>query len=340
MEICNPRLSFVVPFYNVEEYISQCLDSIFAQDVPESQYEVICIDDCSPDNSLAIVNQYQSIHPNLRIIQHKTNLKLGAARNTGLKASQGSYVWFVDSDDFIEENCLSEVIGECEKNNLDILHFSIQNHKSQCIRAIEPTGVLTGAEEEMVMYKQKCIEVTYPWNRVYKRAFLLENNLLFNDLYGGDVIHTIQALDTCKRIKNVNRFFYYYRTDNTTSDTRSSISAKKIFDMYLTLGKEVNECCLSTKSELKKLVCECGPWRFNQTWKQVIKLPIREKVLFAKLCRGNQDIVEYALRFCDKKNRFVLNNIHLVVLFSPFLYLIIKMKNGIKYTPFFNSHER
>ena len=96
------RLSFILPFYGVENYIGSCLDSIYRQDIPEDQYEVICINDCSPDNSEQIVMQYAKKHTNLKLIKHEVNKKLGAARNTGLKAALGKYVWFIDTDEFLQ----------------------------------------------------------------------------------------------------------------------------------------------------------------------------------------------------------------------------------------------
>ena len=101
----NLSVSFIVPFYNVEQYIAKCLDSLIDQDIPESDYEIICVNDCSPDNSRNIVIEYQKKHTNIILIEHETNKKLGSARNTGLSKAKGQYVWFVDSDDWILSNC-------------------------------------------------------------------------------------------------------------------------------------------------------------------------------------------------------------------------------------------
>ncbi len=82
------KLSFIVPFYNVEKHIARCLDSLYNQDIPESEYEVICVNDCSPDNSRDIVLQYKKQHSNLILVEHERNKKLGAARNTGLRKAK------------------------------------------------------------------------------------------------------------------------------------------------------------------------------------------------------------------------------------------------------------
>ena len=110
------RLSIIIPFYNVERFISECLDSVFDQDIPLSEYEVICVNDGSPDHSRDIVLQYMERFPNLHLIEHEKNKKLGAARNTGRTIAKGEYIWNVDSDDKIVPNCLSEMLKTCEEN--------------------------------------------------------------------------------------------------------------------------------------------------------------------------------------------------------------------------------
>ena len=108
--MCDKRLSIIIPFYNVEQYIAQCLDSVYDQDIPENEYEVICVNDASPDASVDIVKRYQKEHSNLILIEHDRNKKLGAARNTGRKVAIGKYIWNVDSDDKIAPNCLNNLL--------------------------------------------------------------------------------------------------------------------------------------------------------------------------------------------------------------------------------------
>ena len=119
----TPRLSIVIPFYNVEKHIAECLDSVYNQDIPEDEYEVICVNDASPDHSRDIVLEYRKKHSNLILIEHEVNKKLGAARNTGRRVARGKYLWNVDSDDMIAPNCMKEMLETCEENDLDLLLF-------------------------------------------------------------------------------------------------------------------------------------------------------------------------------------------------------------------------
>ena len=109
------RLSFIVPFYNVEPYIEECIRSLYNQDIPQEEYEVICVDDCSPDGSRAIVERLQKEYPTLKLLIHTENKRQGGARNTGMKVAQGIYIWFMDSDDYIKPNCLKDLLERAER---------------------------------------------------------------------------------------------------------------------------------------------------------------------------------------------------------------------------------
>ena len=93
------KLSIIVPIYGVEQYLCKCVDSLLAQDLPASDYEIILVDDESPDACPQICDEYAKEHANIRVI-HQTNAGLSAARNAGLKVAKGEYVCFVDSDDY------------------------------------------------------------------------------------------------------------------------------------------------------------------------------------------------------------------------------------------------
>lgn len=313
----NPRISFILPFYGVEKFIWQCLESIYHQDIPESEYEVICINDCTPDQSEKIVLSYQKQHANLTLIRHDVNKKLGAARNTGLCAAKGQYVWFIDTDDYIQENCLGEVLSYCETDNLDMLHFAIINNKGEVSRELVSTDVITGVQEEIVSKEQCCIEVTFPWNRVYRRQFLLDNNLFFNDLYGGDVVQTILAINAAQRVRNVNKFYYIYRIDNTSSDTHSAPTADKMYKMYAVLGRAVDDIVPQMHPDWRWMVAECGPWRFNQMWKSILRFPVKEKVTFYRLLHSDKELLLYMLKRANRKSRFVMSHPLLVTMLSP-----------------------
>ncbi|PPS21321.1 glycosyltransferase family 2 protein [Brachyspira murdochii] len=99
------KISVIIPVYNVESYLRECLDSVINQTLKD--IEIICIDDNSTDNSYNILLDYQKIDNRIKIIKHKENLGLGPARNSGIKVAIGEYIYFIDSDDYISDNYIN-----------------------------------------------------------------------------------------------------------------------------------------------------------------------------------------------------------------------------------------
>ncbi len=120
-----PKVSVIVPIYNVEKYISECLESLINQTLKD--IEIICVNDGSPDNSLEIIEKYAQADDRITVISQK-NGGLSAARNAGLSYAKGKYVYFLDSDDFIKPNALEVLFEISEKENLDILYFGVDNY--------------------------------------------------------------------------------------------------------------------------------------------------------------------------------------------------------------------
>lgn len=114
------QLSIIIPVYNTGKYLDDCLTSLLHQDIPHEQYEIICVNDGSTDNSLEILNGYASDNENIQVIDQQ-NAGHAAARNVGLQAAQGRYVWFVDSDDYIDAGCLGFLLRILNENQIDFL---------------------------------------------------------------------------------------------------------------------------------------------------------------------------------------------------------------------------
>lgn len=174
-------LSFIVPAYNAERTLGDCLDSLLNQDIPASEYEIIVVNDGSTDSTAEIIEQY-SINTSVAIKHiHQKNMGASAARNKGIEISNADYVWFVDADDAISLNCLSLLISVINELNLDILHVGpsipfISTFPKDFSLNKDVTQIFIG-HEWLLKERNKCIA---PWGYIINREILVVNNLYFN----------------------------------------------------------------------------------------------------------------------------------------------------------------
>lgn len=174
-------ISIIIPVYNVETYLRDCLDSVVAQTYPD--YEVICVNDGSTDGSLAILREYESKYTYIVIID-SPNGGTASARNLGIEAAKGDYIWFVDSDDWIESNALDRLHKHIQDKSVDVLCFNGKLTYEENGRVEQDKGFvdsnLSGWEyyNKYALAKRKfhfvCVVL-----RLYQREFLLKNSLFF-----------------------------------------------------------------------------------------------------------------------------------------------------------------
>lgn len=226
------RLSIIIPFYNVEQYIAQCLDSVYHQDIPEEEYEVICVDDCSPDSSIAIVEEYAKKHTNLVIVRNQYNRKLGGARNAGMEVAKGEYIWFIDSDDFIETNCFQKLLHISKTYDLDVLHFNYSWFPKDKINQWEEhrgeTEVMTGVNLFFDSHFIWFHDLVTAWRKLYKRSFLFQSHIQFAEhIMFEDNDYAIEVFAKAQRTKHIPDKIYFYR-DNPNSITRMKYTLEHI----------------------------------------------------------------------------------------------------------------
>ena len=218
------RLSIIVPFYNVEKYIEECIRSLYDQDIPQEEYEVICVDDCSPDGSKTIVERLQKEYSMLRLLAHTENKRQGGARNTGLREAKGKYVWFVDSDDTIIPNCFKEMLGKAEDEDLDFLRISSVGRDGDSSRILY--GPCTGSQYVFDAPikehpDQRCCSVCMG---IIRRALLIDNDIWFAEkLQYEDDDYAYMFYAYAKRMMAIPLPAYVirYREDSTTQGALS-----------------------------------------------------------------------------------------------------------------------
>lgn len=225
------RLSIIVPFYNVEKYIEQCIRSLYNQDIPQDEYEVICVDDCPPDGSRAIVERLQTEYPTLRLICHERNKKLGGARNTGIRAAQGKYIMFVDSDDYIMPNCLGRLVSEMDATDVDYMLFDNGSFIDGVCKfptlVTKETEIMNGPDlffsNQLPWFKQ-----IVAWNKIYRIDFIRQNDLYFlEDVMYEDNDFAFRVAAYAKKCKHIDYAPYVYRI-NDESVTHSKVKVENL----------------------------------------------------------------------------------------------------------------
>lgn len=218
MERKSIRISFIIPAYNVGDYIGECINSLLSLPLDKSEYEIIIVNDGSTDNTLSVCFEFKKKHANIVIINNENN-GVSFSRNCGIDAAKGKYVCFVDGDDFHYNEGIVNLLTLSEKNNLDIARgkyfsyidgrFSKNNlHNSPFYyKVLSGKGFL----KNTIKYKEN--EVV-PWLGLFKRDFLIVNNISFNESIGyeEDQIYFLSCLlaQNCS-IMQTNDYFYVYR---------------------------------------------------------------------------------------------------------------------------------
>ena len=299
------RLSIIIPFYNVERFISECLDSVFDQDIPLSEYEVICVNDGSPDHSRDIVLQYMERFPNLRLIEHEKNRKLGTARNTGRTIAKGKYIWNVDSDDQIVPNCLSGMLKICEDNDLDVLEFgTIQfsaTGRKELPHIPQTKDVEPGLDYLDRLSAYQVSRMCPVWNKMIRRDFLEENGIFSPEInMGEDVPYSFRILTLAKRLIVRPDCCYLYRTnDDSLTGSNWRPTPEVLYEKCFVNPKLVYRVAQSVPSaypSTRKSFLQSAKYTLDLFPKYLSEMSAEHQIRFKSLCRKS-----------FFKNRYVFN---------------------------------
>lgn len=277
-------LSFIVPVYNVEKYLEECLDSLLEQDIPHEEYEIICVNDGSTDGSLEILRRYEEKYPNIRVIDQE-NGGVCVARNTGLDAAQGEYIWFVDSDDFIRANIL------------DSLHRKITNSKCDrlTLEVYQFWNALSDKEryeiEQNSLSSNSYLNNVACWNNVFRTQHLRKNNLYFRYpeiIYSEDCLFMFEFSISENVSCAYTSVCYFWRRHSNSATTIQNV---RIYDkQILSYGKlipillEYYMKGLGDKQHISNLLMT-NIWCYLYT---AAKLPFRKCLRALKCARKNR----------------------------------------------------
>lgn len=224
-------ISIIIPVYNVEKYLSKCLQSIFSQQNIIDLIEVIIVNDGSPDNSHLIIEQYARKYYNTIRVHNQENQGLSMARNNGLDMAKGKYVWFVDSDDWLPDGSINNVIREIEANpEIDVFSSFLNEYfeDSESYRCTSYKGELYFSGLE---YMDKKFPIGASQRYIYKRDFLNLNHIRFvPKILHEDAVWGYMMLYKAKHIKIISNPIYVYRR-RVSDSIMSSITIRSAYDL-------------------------------------------------------------------------------------------------------------
>lgn len=291
------KFSFVVPVYNVELYLEECVNSIICQS--DIEKEIILVDDGSTDNSGNVCDRLSLSNNEIRVI-HKTNGGLSDARNVGLLEATGDYIAFVDSDDYIEKNCVCKVKMLIENNNnpdvIFMKRISFIEGKDVCVYNDEGFTSEVNELREDDLYQYFASLKKYPASaciKIIKHSFLVDNNMFFEKgLLSEDLEWGMRFFLKISSAAFYTGNYYYYRTKRTGSIT-NSVGEKNVLDVFETFKKGVELAKVIDRSAQRLMIMSFTEYIFR-----IIVL------YFDQLSRTNQHIVKEEI----KKATWILNH--------------------------------
>jgi glycosyltransferase involved in cell wall biosynthesis len=236
------KLSILIPMYNAERYIEKCLESLMFQSIAKDDYEVIVFDDGSSDSSLKVVKNFSKKYTNILIYTH-ANRGVVFTRKKLLKLAKGTYIYFVDADDFIAHNSLSVILDFALFNTLDVIGFNtvVTHHhfktKSKTFNENKLKLKIVSGPEYLRDNKNMRIEI---WWYLIRKEVLEKNNLFFDKSdYDGDVVFTMRLFLIAKKVAYAPyQVYYYFQSEESVMRSRDAISKSRIIKYFIALIKD------------------------------------------------------------------------------------------------------
>lgn len=311
-----PAVSVLVPCYNVEKYIRQCLDSIVNQTLKDM--EIICLNDGSTDGTLAILREYAARDSRIRIID-KPNSGYGDSMNKGLDAAEGDYIGIVESDDIILPNMFADMLALAREHNADMVKSAHEEYWSDPERyrvcpVPERFADRLVTPQEVGDLTQFKIAI---WSGLYRRAMLEQYEIRFTTTPGAsyqDTAFNFKVWVSSDRIWITSKYYYLYRQDNINSSMKNK---KKIFaivhefrniDEFLKKWNIKDKWCQSKD----KMKFKCYGWNYNRInfSGRKLFLPVMKHDFQEIMCHNNTIL-------SDKEKKKILQ-----ISYHPFFYLL------------------
>ncbi len=300
------RFSVIMPVYKVEKYLSAAIDSVLNQTF--SDFELILVDDCSPDGCPAICDEYAQKDKRVSVIHHKENQGLSAARNTGLKFIKGEYVTFMDSDDYIDLDLLEKVAVSLNENSADCIVFGIKEEYCDKNGIISKTFDLTFGQEKrinnidelhkIVIELEEKTFLGYAWNKFYKASHIKKNNLSFEKVtLIEDIAFNIRFFEEISslNILNIAPYHYMKRIDGSLTNKFVKdyyiLHRRRVFEL-LALYKKWNACDIKVKNILANIYARYIYSALQRNCDKRSKMNHSDRIAFLKSIYADELFIE------------------------------------------------
>lgn len=282
------KISFILPCFNVAPYIGRCFESISKQDLPQEEVEIICVDDCSTDNTVDVVLDFQKRMPNILLYQHNVNKTSGGARNTGIDKARGEYIWFVDPDDSIEENVAGYLYQTARDRECDSLLFNfnvlIEGVLSSPQFVAPNIDSVCSGEEYIRLYGGQLglYSVNSVYRSIYRRSFVVKHNLRYPQIMASqDVVFVWRAIVEAQRMSSIDKVCYYYiRRANSMTGQVGKLKPGAVLSQSLLFSYELKKMNVEWKmvdSDIKSKI-------YQEIWNS-LNTASRDVFLLSKDCR-------------------------------------------------------
>ena len=299
------EVSLIIPIYNVEKYLKQCLDSVINQTFKD--IEIILVNDCSSDNSVQIIKEYQQKDERIVLINLQENKGQGNARNEGLKIAKGNYITFIDSDDWVTVDYIETLYKTIKKHNVDLViaNISTYNNVTGETKHIKFPQVMYNNPNtkniKSIMLKQRMI-----WSscsKIYKKDFIFNNNIFFKQTLMEDILFNYEIILKSDNIIITDKNLYYYRIKRNLSTMENK--SNRIYS------------CVNVFKNIKQMLIDNNKYEeFKTSFYSYGYLCFAAEIEVSNLSKKELNKIILELRnivFDDRKTTLIYND-------EPFIY--------------------
>ena len=323
--------------------MKRCIESIESQNIQQDEYEVICVDDCSKDNTIEVIKDCQKLYSNIRLICHTENKTAGGARNTGMNAAKGEYLWFVDPDDMICPDVLKQLYECISSFNAELLFFNFYTTKEsgenvENTKIASTDGAIAG-EPLVMQYAPKGLSMfTCIYNLLLEREFVNKHKIYYPEIRASqDVVFIWSCVLTATRCAVVDTLGYHYiRRGDSVTGSKGRFSAGAVLSQSLLFANEIHKILLRNNNLDKEIVREIGQaisYALNIDSRNIIYAPIKEQYVFYRSLKHHKVTIGELCSYMNSKTKHIYASDNHYIIWQLYIWAcrfvdVVKRRNS------------